>query len=91
MSCSVWGTWEDPDQDDHFDGRRDGGRVLAASPTLLRRLCADASMQLIFDVRVERNLARSRYGSESDDSLGYTFLFAGIFLLMPDGSYYSTV
>lgn len=91
MSCSVWGTWEDPDQDDHYEGRQDGGRVLAASPTLLRRLCADTSMQLIFDVRVERKLARSPYGSESDDSLGYTFPFAGIFLLLPDGSYYSTV
>ena len=91
MICSMWGTWEDPDQDDHYEGRRDGGRVLAASPTLLHRLCADTSMQLIFDVRVERNVARSRYGRESDDSLGYTFPFAGIFLLMPDGSYYSIV
>lgn len=91
ISCSVWGTWEDPNQDDYYEGRRDGGRVLSASPTLLRRLCAETSMQLIFDVRVERNLARSRYGSESDDSLGYTFPYAGIFLLMPDGSYYSTV
>lgn len=91
ISCSVWGTWEDPNQDDYYEGRRDGGRVLSASPTLLHRLCAETSMQLIFDVRVERNLARSRYGSESDDSLGYTFPYAGIFLLMPDGSYYSTV
>jgi hypothetical protein len=91
INSSVWGTWEDPYQDDYYEGRRDGGRVLSASPTLLRRLCVETSMQLVFEVRVERHLARSRYGSESDDSLGYAFPYTGIFLLMPDGSYYSTL
>lgn len=91
MGSAVWGTWEDPNQDDYYEGRRDSGRILTASPALLRRLCADTGMQLIFDVRVERNLARSRYGAESDDSLGYVFPSTGIILLIPDGNYYSVV
>ena len=91
MGSAVWGTWEDQNQDDYYEGRRDSGRILTASPALLRQLYADTGMQLIFDVRVERNLARSRYSAESDDSPGYIFPSTGILLLTSHGNYYSIV
>lgn len=91
MRCMVWGTWEDPSQDDVYEGRLDNGTVLIASPKLLHRLMAETSMQIVFDVRVDRRLARARYGGDLDDSLGYTFPYSGILLLRPDGSYFSIV
>lgn len=91
IGCMVWGTWQDSDTDDYYEGSGDTGTVLAASPNLLLRLMAETSMPLIFDVRVTRSLARSRYGSDSDDSLGYTFPYTGIFLLTSDGNYSSIV
>jgi hypothetical protein len=91
MECMVWGTWEDPNQDAVYEGRLDSGRVLAASPKLLHRLMSETSMQIVFDVRVDRGLARARYGGDSDDSPGYAFPYSGILLLTSDGSYYSVV
>jgi hypothetical protein len=91
MACMIWGTWEDPNRDDYYEGRLDSGRVLATSPKLLHRLMAETSMQIVFDVRVDRGLARARYGSDSEDSLGYSFPYTGILLLTSDGNYYSVV
>ena len=87
----VWGTWEGLNRDDVYEGRLDNGRVLAASPSLLHRLMAETSMQIVFDVRVDRGIARARYGGDSNDSLGYSFPYTGIFLLTSDGTYYSVV
>jgi hypothetical protein len=91
MECMIWGTWEDPNLDALYEGRLDSGRILAASPSLLRRLMAETSMQIIFDVRIDRGMSRARYGNDSGDSLGYTFPYTGIFLLTFDGNYYSIV
>lgn len=91
MDCMVWGTWEDPNRDDYYEGGLDSGRVLAASPKLLYRLMAKTTMQIVFDVRVDRSLARARYGGDSDDSHGYTYPYSGILLLKSNGRYYSVV
>ena len=91
IECMVWGTWEGLNRDDVYEGRLDNGRVLAASPSLLHRLMAETSMQIVFDVRVDRGIARARYGGDSNDSLGYSFPYTGIFLLTSDGTYYSVV
>lgn len=48
-------------------------------------------MQIVFDVRVDRSMARARHAGDSDDSLGYSFPNTGLLLLTPDGSYYSVV
>ena len=82
LICELWSEKTSKYKD---DPPRHGNR-LTASLAFLKKLCSDLKLELIIQVKIERNYLSKSYNSRKNDDIGYQFPYCKIYILSENGT-----